>query len=193
MKQIRIAFLPFIFFIYIFHLLVYIFSHNKKIIVSDVKSLKKRLSLDLPNILMILYLLHYDKYFFTLFNNRIKNNKFRRFLYRNNSTHFIIPDDVQIGLNLFYEHPYSTILNAKSIGDNFSCKHLTTIGNKHEDENLRPVILNNVSLGAGVTIIGDIIIGNNVIIGAGSVVVKSIPDNCVVVGNPSKIIRKNEV
>ena len=193
MKQIRIALLPFLFFVYIFHLLAYIFSDNKKKIVSDVKSLKMRLNLDLPNILMILYLLSYDKYFFTLFNYRIKNNKLRHFLYRNNSTHFILPDDVQIGYNLFYEHPYSTILNAKSIGNNFSCKHLTTIGNKHDDENLRPVILNNVSLGAGVTIIGDITIGNNVIIGAGSVVVKSIPDNCVVVGNPSKIIRKNEI
>ncbi|MDM8267377.1 hypothetical protein QUW44_09665 [Limosilactobacillus pontis] len=49
---------------------------------------------------------------------------------------------------------------------------------------------NNVVCGANVVIIGDISIGNNCIIGAGSVVVKSIPDNSVVVGNPAHVIRK---
>ncbi len=34
-------------------------------------------------------------------------------------------------------------------------------------------------------------IGNNVVIGAGSVVTKNVPDNCVVAGNPAKIIEKN--
>ena len=35
----------------------------------------------------------------------------------------------------------------------------------------------------------NITIGNNVIVGAGSVVVKDIPDNCVVAGNPARVIR----
>ena len=38
-------------------------------------------------------------------------------------------------------------------------------------------------------IIGAVHVGNNVVVGAGSVVVKDIPDNCVVAGNPAKIIR----
>lgn len=42
-------------------------------------------------------------------------------------------------------------------------------------------------------IIGNIIIGNNVVIGAGSVVTKSVPDNCVVVGNPAYILRGNGI
>lgn len=42
---------------------------------------------------------------------------------------------------------------------------------------------NNVALGANVTIIGPVHVGNNVIIGAGSVVVKDILDNCIAVGN----------
>ena len=83
-------------------------------------------------------------------------------------------------------HPYSTIINADSIGKNFRCIHLTPIGVKSEG---RPTIGDNVSLGANVTIIGNIHIGNNVAIGAGSVVVKDIPDNCIVVGNPAKVIR----
>jgi serine acetyltransferase len=39
-------------------------------------------------------------------------------------------------------------------------------------------------------VLGKISIGNNVKIGAGSVVVKDIPDNCVVVGNPAKIVKQ---
>ena len=46
-----------------------------------------------------------------------------------------------------------------------------------------------MTLGVNVTIIGGVIIGNNVTIGAGSVVVKDIPDNCVAVGNPCRVIK----
>ncbi|MDO5463801.1 MAG: DapH/DapD/GlmU-related protein [Akkermansia sp.] len=48
----------------------------------------------------------------------------------------------------------------------------------------------NVEIGANVTIIGGVKIGNNSVIGAGSVVVKDVPANCVVAGNPAKIIKK---
>ncbi|WP_165156826.1 hypothetical protein [Parabacteroides sp. ZJ-118] len=83
-------------------------------------------------------------------------------------------------------HPFSTILNAESIGDNFSCGQCTTIGTNGKG---RPVIGNNVSLGVGCNVIGNITIGNNVTIGAGSVVVKDIPSNSIAVGNPAKVIK----
>jgi serine acetyltransferase len=44
-------------------------------------------------------------------------------------------------------------------------------------------------LGANVTIIGDIKIGDNVIVGAGSVIINDIPDNAIVAGVPGRVIR----
>lgn len=47
---------------------------------------------------------------------------------------------------------------------------------------------NDVFVGAGSIILPNVKIGNNVIIGAGSVVTKNIPDNCIAVGNPAKVV-----
>lgn len=47
----------------------------------------------------------------------------------------------------------------------------------------------NVWIGAGVHVLPGVTIGSNVVIGAGSVVNKNIPDNCVAVGNPCRVIR----
>ncbi len=54
-----------------------------------------------------------------------------------------------------------------------------------------PVIGDNVRIMANSVVFGNIKIGNNVTIGAGSVVTKDIPDNCVVAGNPARIIKRN--
>lgn len=48
---------------------------------------------------------------------------------------------------------------------------------------------NNVDVGAGAAIIGNVHIGNNVLIGANSVVTHDIPDNAIVAGNPARILR----
>lgn len=87
-------------------------------------------------------------------------------------------------------HPYATVINAKSIGKNFQFRNSLTIGNKGNNNSLLPTIGNDVTVGANVVIIGNITIGDNVVIGAGAVVVKDVPSNCVIAGNPAKIIKQ---
>lgn len=55
-----------------------------------------------------------------------------------------------------------------------------------------PVIGDNVFIGTGAVVIGNIHVGNNVIIGANSVITRDIPDNCVAVGIPATIRQRND-
>ena len=55
-----------------------------------------------------------------------------------------------------------------------------------------PILGDNVTVGAGANIIGPVHVGNNVEIGAGAVVIRDIPDDCIAVGVPAKVIKKSE-
>ena len=76
------------------------------------------------------------------------------------------------------------------IGKNCLIGQGVTIGGKSGWYEV-PVIGDNVHISAGARILGPIRIGNNVIIGANAVVVKDVPDNCIVAGVPAKIIKEN--
>ena len=62
--------------------------------------------------------------------------------------------------------------------------------NSRREWALPVTIGNNVWIGGSVTILPGIKIGDNVTIGAGSVVVNNIPDGCIAVGNPCRVVRK---
>lgn len=101
-----------------------------------------------------------------------------------------IHESTAIGKDFIIWHGFGIVVNPQTtIGDNVVMRHNVTLGNAHHG-GLPPKIGNNVNIGAGSIILGDIKIGNNVDIGAGSVITKDVPDNVVVAGNPAKIIKK---
>ncbi|MFC0271134.1 serine acetyltransferase [Metabacillus herbersteinensis] len=88
------------------------------------------------------------------------------------------------------------ISGASSIGKNCVIFHQVTIGSNTlvDSKGLgAPSIGNNCYIGAGAKIIGDVTVGNNVRVGANCVVFQDIPDNSVVVAQPSKVIRKENI
>lgn len=99
----------------------------------------------------------------------------------------------KIGKGFFIGHPTSIVISGGAkLGDNVRLLQCTTIGdNIHKKLNGRcaPIIGNNVDIGANVSIIGPVNIGDNSVIGAGSVVVKDVNANCVVAGNPAQVIK----
>lgn len=169
--------------------ILYIISEHRNEILQDMMTDMKYRKANFVGINAVLYVFLLDKYYRTLFYHRIGSVSFLvKWIWRGDSTFY--PICQRMGGGMFCVHPYATILHAASIGDNFTCRQNTTIGNKSDNrpEEL-PIIGDNVTLGANVVIIGNIHVGDNVIVGAGSVVVKDVPDNCVVAGNPAKIIR----
>lgn len=64
-------------------------------------------------------------------------------------------------------------------------------GKLYDLEYARPITIgNNCWIASNVTITGGVTIGNGCVIGAGSVVTRDIPDNCLAVGNPCRVIRE---
>jgi serine O-acetyltransferase len=94
-----------------------------------------------------------------------------------------IAHNAEIGKGLFIGHLSGIVIGHGSKIGNYSSFHQgITIGGAGRGENHgSPTIGESVYFGAGAKVIGKINVGNNVMIGANAVVVKSIPDNVVVV------------
>lgn len=92
-----------------------------------------------------------------------------------------------LGKGLFFQHGFSTIVNARSIGNYCFINQQVTIGDSTGNEDI-PTIGNNVRICAGAIVVGNINIGDNVTIGAGAVVYKDVPSNSVVVPYHSRVL-----
>ncbi|MFZ2904632.1 MAG: serine acetyltransferase [Cyclobacteriaceae bacterium] len=105
-----------------------------------------------------------------------------------------IPSSATIGKNfqLGYWGLGVVIHSRCVIGNNCLVSQNVTIGRNFGSQGI-PKIGNDVYVGAGSVLFGDIEIGDNVIIGANSLINKNIPSNCTVVGNPLRIIARDRV
>lgn len=115
--------------------------------------------------------------------------KINKFIYKECSSLFI-DSSCNIGGGLFIQHGFSTIIMA-DMGEDCWVNQQVSIG--YKDKTGRPKIGNNVRITAGAKVLGNINIGHNVTVGANAVVLKNVADNCVVVGVPAYIVKKNGV
>ena len=98
-----------------------------------------------------------------------------------------------IGKGLFIDHGMGVVIGETTIiGDDVKMFHGVTLGGTGKEKGKRhPTIGNNVEIGAGAKILGDIYIGDNVRIGANAVVLKDVPKDHIAVGVPARIKEKN--
>jgi len=95
-----------------------------------------------------------------------------------------------IGEGFFVDHGMGVVIGETSvIGDNVTLYQGVTLGGTSQQHVKRhPTLGNNVVVGVGAQVIGDITIGDNAKVGAGSVVVNSVPPNATVVGVPGRVV-----
>ncbi len=171
------------------HLVLYKMSKNKEVINKDIERWASEKGVIGGKTSLLLKFLAVSPDFRNIFYHRNRGLLASILnIYCRKEKYFRIDMSTKLGGGILTGHPYSTILNAESIGENFYVNHLVTVGAVNGK---RPIIGNNVSINTGSIIIGDIKIGNNCVVGAGSVVVKDVPDNCVVVGNPARIVKRD--
>ena len=96
-----------------------------------------------------------------------------------------------IGKNLFVDHGSGVVIvETAGIGYNCTIYHAVTLGGTGKDKGKQhPTIGNNVIIGCGAKLLGNITIGDNVKIGANAVVLTDIPDNSTAVGITAKIVK----
>jgi serine O-acetyltransferase len=88
-----------------------------------------------------------------------------------------LPDDIHL------PHPYGIVMHPQAaIGNRVTVMQQVTIGSKDPSDNVAPVIGDDVYIGAGARVLGDVRIGNGAVIGANAVVTRDIPPGVTVVG-----------
>jgi serine O-acetyltransferase len=101
----------------------------------------------------------------------------------------------QIGKGVFIDHGMGVVIGETAIVGDYSLIYqgVTLGGTGKEMGKRHPTLGENVVVGGGAKVLGNIQIGNDVRIGAGSVVLGDVPSNCTVVGIPGRIVYRSGV
>ncbi|MBD2495587.1 serine O-acetyltransferase [Nostoc sp. FACHB-280] len=179
-------------------LIPFLLTTEKEIITADIKRWSEVLGLPQDNLWVQLLVLVYktqefrNLYYYRLFKGNL-NGRIAMYLLKllyPECPSLFLDSSCCIGAGLFIQHGFSTIIMA-DIGEQCWINQQVTIG--YKDKSGRPKIGNNVRITAGAKVLGNIQIGDNVTIGANAVVVKDVPSDCVVVGIPATIIKRNGI
>lgn len=110
-------------------------------------------------------------------------------------TNIEIHPGAKIGKGVFIDHGAGIVIGETAeVGDNVTMYQGVTLGGTGKERGKRhPTIGNNVVIGAGAIILGNITIGENSRIGSGSVVIKPVPANASAVGIPARVVSINGV
>jgi serine O-acetyltransferase len=123
-------------------------------------------------------------------------SQFSRFL-----TGIEIHPAAKIGKNFFIDHGMGVVIGETSeISDNVTIYHGVTLGgispaeNSKEQVNVKrhPTIKDNCIIGSGAQILGPVVLEKNARIGANTVILKNVPENGTMIGNPARNINKNQ-
>lgn len=99
----------------------------------------------------------------------------------------------KIGKDLFIDHGFGVVIGQTAIvGDNVTMFHGVTLGGTGNEKGTKrhPTIEDNVFIGSGAKILGNITVGKDSKVGAGAVILKDVPSGVTVVGVPGKIVVK---
>ena len=98
------------------------------------------------------------------------------------------------GHRLFIDHGAGVVIGETAeIGDDVTLYQGVTLGGTGKEHGKRhPTIGDGAIIGAGAKVLGPILIGKNVKVGAGAIVLKPVPDGCTVVGNPGRVVRRQD-
>ena len=99
----------------------------------------------------------------------------------------------EIGRRLFIDHGMGTVIGETAVlGDDVTLYQGVTLGGTGKEKGKRhPTLGNNISVGSGAKLLGNITIGDNCRVGAGSVVLRSVPANSTIVGVPGHIVLRD--
>jgi serine O-acetyltransferase len=109
------------------------------------------------------------------------------------STGIEIHPGAQIGKRFFIDHGMGVVIGETTIiGDDVLLYQGVTLGGTGLQKGKRhPTIGNNVVIGCGASVLGNITVGDNAYIGANAVVIKDVPANSTVVGVPGRITKQD--